>query len=113
MNKTHLGCLALILSLGLPLTGCHRLLSKIHVIDVQQGNKIKPEQIKRLKKGMTQQQVKALLGDPVYDNTFNANQLDYVSTWQKAHQKRQTKVLSIYFNKDKMSHYTLHDYHDK
>ena len=113
MNKMQLGCLALILSLGLPLSGCHSLLSKIHVVDVQQGNQIKPAQIKRLKKGMTQQQVKALLGAPVYHNMFNANQLDYVSTWQKARQNRQTKILSIYFNNDKMSHYTLHDYQEK
>ena len=46
--------------------------------DIQQGNAIDPEQLARLRLGMTREQVHYLLGNPVAENVFHKNQWHYI-----------------------------------
>jgi len=70
---------------GLFLSGCS--VFSPHKMDVQQGNIFTEAQIKRLHKGMSKSQVRAVMGTPVSMNIFNNNQVDYVYTNQPGHQK--------------------------
>ena len=68
----------LLFSLLLLLTGCHC----VYQPTLQQGNVITPEMLQPVKLGMTQEQVRYLLGTPLLINTFDANRWDYVYTLQ-------------------------------
>ena len=74
--------LILLLSLGsVSLGGCS--LSNIpftYQVPVQQGNVITEEQISQLQRGMTQRQVRFILGTPAIEDTFRLNRWDYVHT---------------------------------
>lgn len=104
--------LGLFTLIALNLCACHSLLSKIRVVDIEQGSVVTQQQVKHLHKGMKKEQVKALLGDPIYSEAFNDNRLDYVYSKQIARKSRQTQVLTIYFAHDRLSHYTTQRYTD-
>ncbi len=46
-------------------------------IDIQQGNTIAPDKLAQLKPGMTKEQVRYLLGNPVADNVFRKDRWHY------------------------------------
>jgi outer membrane protein assembly factor BamE len=48
--------------------------------EIQQGNVISQQQVNQLRRGMTQQAVIKILGNPVIKPAFNTNQLMYVNT---------------------------------
>ncbi|HEX7114932.1 MAG TPA: outer membrane protein assembly factor BamE [Steroidobacter sp.] len=50
----------------------------VYRIDIQQGNFLKPEEIDRVKVGMTRVQVRALLGTPMIADPFREDRWDYV-----------------------------------
>jgi outer membrane protein assembly factor BamE len=49
----------------------------VYRIDVEQGNVLDEQQIAQLQVGMTQKQVKFLLGSPMVQDTFKQNRWDY------------------------------------
>lgn len=56
------------------LSGC------VHKMDIQQGNILDQDSVSKLHKGMSQEEVRNLLGTPVLINTFRDNRVDYVYT---------------------------------
>ena len=54
------------------LTGC------VYELDVQQGNKLEPEDIEKIEVGMTRSQVRFVLGTPVIGDTFHNDRWDYL-----------------------------------
>ena len=64
---------------------------------IQQGAVLKPAQVARIKVGMSRQQILAILGQPVRDNTFSPDKLIYVYTVQPNHSAMTTKQLIINF----------------
>jgi outer membrane protein assembly factor BamE len=66
LNIVFLACLT-----GL-LTAC------VYEVDVQQGNKLEPQDVERIEVGMTRNQVKFLLGTPVVDDIFRDDRWDYI-----------------------------------
>jgi outer membrane protein assembly factor BamE len=50
----------------------------VYEIDVQQGNKLEPQDVERIKVGMTRNQVKFLLGTPVVIDIFRDDRWDYI-----------------------------------
>ncbi len=56
--------------------GCNAL--RVYTIDLPQGNPITQQMAAKLKLGMTQSQVRYVLGSPMITDTFNANRWDYV-----------------------------------
>jgi len=50
----------------------------VYKVDIQQGNKLEPQDIESLKIGMTRNQVRFLLGTPVVSDLFRNDRWDYV-----------------------------------
>lgn len=50
----------------------------VYEVEVQQGNKLEPQDIEAVELGMTRSQVRYLLGTPVVNNLFRDNRWDYV-----------------------------------
>ncbi|HFE37712.1 MAG TPA: outer membrane protein assembly factor BamE [Gammaproteobacteria bacterium] len=77
----------------------------IHRIDVQQGNIIQEQQVKKLKPGISKRQVRFIMGTPLIEDPFNANRWDYVFTMQPGNERKITKYqrITVYFEDDKLS----------
>ncbi len=97
---------ALTALVGFSLTGCGSLI-RVHRLDVQQGNVITDGMLSRLHKGMSQQQVLNIFGQPVLNSLFIDNQLVYVYTWQPGYGKLSEKRLTITFQHGKVAHYEM------
>lgn len=50
---------------------------RIYRMDVRQGNHITPDMVAKLKTGMSQEQVRDILGSPTLPHTINCNRWDY------------------------------------
>lgn len=61
---------------AMALGGCNAL--RVYTIDLPQGNCVTQEMAAKLKPGMTQSQVRYLLGSPMVTDTLNANRWDYL-----------------------------------
>ncbi|WP_334166161.1 outer membrane protein assembly factor BamE [Tepidimonas sp.] len=98
----------------LALTGCSALdgaasrLSTIgglvtpYRMDILQGNVVVREQVQALQPGMTREQVQAILGTPLVASVFHANRWDYVFTFQRQGQAPQRRVVSVFFQGDRL-----------
>ncbi|HJV27602.1 MAG TPA: outer membrane protein assembly factor BamE [Aromatoleum sp.] len=73
-------------------------------IDVRQGNYVDQEMIGRLKKGMTRDQVRFALGTPLVTDVFHAARWDYVYAFRPGRGEPQQRVLSVFFDGDKLDH---------
>lgn len=72
---------------------------------IQQGNVITQEMVDRLKPGMTQRQVRFILGEPILGNTFRDGRWDYVYTVQVGAQARRQQRLTIWFEGDALARF--------
>lgn len=81
-------------------TACTSILPDAHKIDIQQGNSLKSEDLKKLVVGMSRKQVSLLLGTPIIRDVFHKNRWDYVYTLKA--DKGTTKImrLTLYFDGD-------------
>ena len=77
----------------------------VYKLRIQQGNVITQQMIDRLKPGMSKNQVIFVLGNPVLEDTLTKERWDYVYTIQISGEKLNKQILSIYFEKDKLSHF--------
>lgn len=78
------------------------LSSCIKKMDIEQGNVITPEMTNRLHTGMTEQQVKSIMGTPMLLNTFNDNRIDYVYTFKPGHGKMTEKYITLIFRNHRL-----------
>jgi outer membrane protein assembly factor BamE len=92
-------CLALSL---LATSGCTSVITAItpYRIDVLQGNFVSKEQAAALKKGMTQDQVRNILGTPLLASAFHASRWDYVFSIKPGNRPIEKKRLTVYFDKE-------------
>jgi outer membrane protein assembly factor BamE len=77
----------------------------VYKLRIQQGNVITQQMIDRLKPGMSKNQVRFVLGNPVLEDPLSKERWDYVYTIQISGEKLNKQILSIYFEKDKLSHF--------
>lgn len=86
----------------LAISGCTSVITAItpYRIDVLQGNFVSKEQSAALKKGMTQDQVRNILGTPLLASAFHANRWDYVFSIKPGNRPIEKKRLTVYFDKD-------------
>lgn len=71
--------------------------------DVQQGNTFDDKQVNQLKVGMTPQQVTFILGTALLKDPFHKNRWDYVYSLAKGHAKQERRLLTLYFQNDKLA----------
>lgn len=83
--------------MGLLLSGCSFL--RPHKMDVEQGNIFSQEDISELRPGMNETQVRNIMGNPVLENIFADNRLEYVYTYQPGYgQRTEKRVICIFQN---------------
>jgi outer membrane protein assembly factor BamE len=86
----------MLLSALLLLSGC------VHKMNIEQGNIIEQDSINKLHKGMSQEEVRSLLGSPVLINTFRDNRVDYVYTNKPGYGKGTEKNITLIFQGDRL-----------
>ncbi len=77
------------------LSGCSWL--RPHKMDIEQGNIIMPQDTSKLRIGMTESQVQAIMGTPVLMHIFTADRMEYVYTSKKGYNKMEEKRLTCIF----------------
>ena len=87
-----------IISLAFLVTGC-----TIYKMEVQQGNALSNETVSQLQRGMSKEQVAALLGNPLLQDNFRSNRWDYVYynlRGKEVSSKKQN--LTLFFQNDQL-----------
>ena len=82
------------------LTSCSLL--RTHKIDIEQGNVISEQGVKQLQMGMSEREVKAIMGTPILINSFSTNEIYYIYTLQTAYHPMVKKRLSCVFQGGKL-----------
>lgn len=72
-------------------------------LEVQQGNLITQESVSQLKRGMSKQEVTALLGTPLMQDSFNNNRWDYVFYKNKGKSSQKPQTVSLTFQNGQLS----------
>ncbi|HRD32727.1 MAG TPA: outer membrane protein assembly factor BamE [Rhodocyclaceae bacterium] len=98
--KTFLAlCATLGLTAGCSMNSAIELLDPYR-IDVRQGNYVSQEMIAQLKKGMTRDQVRYVLGTPLLVDTFRTDRWDYVYLLVPGKGEPHKRAISVYFEND-------------
>lgn len=71
-------------------------------LDIPQGNQITADQVAKLKPGMTQSQVRFILGTPLLTDPFHANRWDYLFTDARDGKIISKKVFTVTFENEKL-----------
>jgi outer membrane protein assembly factor BamE len=70
-------------------------------IDIQQGNVLSQEQVSQLRPGLTQEQVRFILGTPMLVDMFHADRWDYVYRFQNGRTDAvETRRFTVFFNNE-------------
>ena len=72
-------------------------------VEIRQGNLITQDMRARLKLGMTQDQVKLVLGAPLISDAFHVNRWDYYYSLQQHGKLVDNQRLTLYFSKGALS----------
>lgn len=88
------------------LAGCSfdSLVSKVnpYKIDVRQGNYVDQSMVAQLKRGMTREQVRYVLGTPLVVDMFRSDRWDYVYRFQPGRGELQQRAISVFFAGDRL-----------
>jgi len=95
MQKNLIIIFIFLTGLTLLSTGCEP-----HRIDVQQGNKIKPETLEKIKIGMSRKQVLFVLGTPLLQDPFHQNRWDYIYYMKPGNDPVRRSRVTLYFDGD-------------
>lgn len=101
MNKT-----ITLAGLVLLLSGCSSVKNALSFYDIekQQGNVVTQEMINQLKPGMTEEQVRFILGNPLIVDTFTPNRWDYVYNNKNVDEDEfQQQHVSLFFNQNRLT----------
>lgn len=101
----------IILLIGLTQSGCSSWLPDAHKIDIQQGNRIKQQDMDKLKLGLTRDQVRFVLGSPLLQDSFHQDRWDYIFYLQPGKGKLRQSKISLYFDGDKLIRIDDSQYH--
>jgi outer membrane protein assembly factor BamE len=88
-------------------TGMRRVLGIFspYKIDIQQGNFVSKEMISQLREGMTQDQVRFVLGTPMLSDIFHADQWHYPFVIQKGNGEVTSSRVTVYFKNGVMERF--------
>jgi len=81
----------------LTLGGC-TVFPGVYKMDVAQGNEVNQEMIDQLRPGMTQSQVRYVMGTPLLVDTFNQERWDYVYQMIQDDQTTEKRRVTLYFD---------------
>ncbi len=89
--------------LSLLLSGCF---IRPYKFDLKQGNEITPDKIAQVQPGMSEEQVRHVLGTPMLHDVFHTNRWDYVYYEKPGHGPVTRRHLAIYFNDGRVAEVT-------
>lgn len=75
----------------------------VYKIDINQGNFLSQDAVDKLKVGMTQPQVKQLLGTPLVTSPFRADRWDYVYEYTRQGHVVEHRNFTVYFAEGKVT----------
>lgn len=75
----------------------------VYKIDIQQGNILAPKQVQQLKLGMSKEQVRYLLGQPLVIDTFNSDIWNYYYSLKQGNGDSSSDQLKLVFSDNKLS----------
>jgi outer membrane protein assembly factor BamE len=87
----------------------HKLVDRLtpYHLTIEQGNFVSNETAAQLQKGMSRDQVKALLGTPLLADVFHQDRWDYMFSFRRGPVEIvQQRDLTVYFNGDSLDHWT-------
>lgn len=73
-------------------------------IDVRQGNYVDQSMVSQLKKGMSQEQVRFVLGTPLLTDVFHADRWDYVYRFKRGNGALEERRMAVFFVDGKLDH---------
>lgn len=85
---------------SLILSGCSIFERAVYRPDINQGNYLAPNDVAKLREGMTKEQVVYLLGSPMLQDPFGSNTWFYVFRQQPGHEKVKQQNLTLAFEGD-------------
>lgn len=71
-------------------------------IDVRQGNYVDQAMVAQLKRGMSRDQVRFVLGSPLIADVFRTDRWDYVYRFKPGQGEPQQRVISVFFVDDRL-----------
>jgi outer membrane protein assembly factor BamE len=71
-------------------------------IEIQQGNYVSQDMVNKLKRGMSREQVRFVLGTPLLTDMFHANRWDYVFFREIPNKPREERRFSVFFENDRL-----------
>ena len=74
----------------------------LYRVEVQQGNLISERDTPKLKKGMSMDEVRSIMGEPVMIDTFNIERWNYVYTLRSNGKARKKHNLTLIFKNDRL-----------
>ena len=77
----------------------------VYRIDVEQGNVVTQDMVDQLKPGMTNRQVRFILGTPLLKDTFQNDRWDYIYSIRNGGEVIDDSRLTVYFTDDKLTHF--------
>ncbi len=86
--------------LALSLSACF---IRPYKFDLEQGNRISPEKISQVEPGMSEEQVRYVLGTPMLVDVFHTNRWDYVYYEKPSKGEEKRSHLAIYFDRGVVS----------
>lgn len=72
-------------------------------IEIQQGNFVSQDMLSKLKKGMSRDQVRFVLGTPLLADMFHADRWDYVFYREFPNKTREERRVSVFFENDRLA----------
>jgi outer membrane protein assembly factor BamE len=75
----------------------------VHKMDIEQGNILTQDEVSQIHKGMSQEAVKKILGNPVLSTIFNQNRSDYVYTFKSGKGITTETYLRLLFKNGRVS----------
>ena len=77
-------------------------LPRVYEVVISQGNLIDEDMMEKLEIGMTESQVKYVLGSPLISDTFTPNRWDYYTSVTQGNKKFTEKKITLYFEDKKL-----------
>ncbi len=73
-------------------------------IDVRQGNYVHQDMVSQLKRGMSRDQVRFVLGSPLVVDMFRKDRWDYVYRFKPGSGAAEQRVISVFFVDEQLHH---------
>jgi outer membrane protein assembly factor BamE len=73
-------------------------------IDIRQGNYVDQAMVAQLKRGMSRDQVRFVLGSPLVSDVFRNDRWDYVYRFKSGKGEVEQRVLAVFFVDDRLDH---------